>query len=68
MEAKSRVVSLACFMLTITAAVCTENIDTREPILRTAPDAQVRGYFGYSLVLHQVGDASNREQALTNTR
>lgn len=61
--------ALACCILQSTLAF---NIDTRQPILRTLPpiSANEEGLFGYTLVLHQVGDVarSDRDEALRNTR
>lgn len=64
-------VALIC-LLCLLAHASANNIDTRQPILRSPPSAerQMNAYFGYSLVLHQVAavSAGQRQQALQNTR
>lgn len=60
--------ALACLLHLIASSSCVSNIDTQEPIRRVTPDLQDNGFFGYSLVLHQVAVPGNRDEALANTR
>ena len=73
MGAKLRILAvLALELQLIISATCADNIDTREPILRRPPAADVQdfSYFGYTLVLHQVEAVTprDRDEALMNTR
>ena len=64
---------LGCLLhLICTGAATSNNVDTLQPILRTSPvaDETTNGYFGYSLVLHQVSEVNSGDMnaALSSSR
>ena len=52
----------------IVAGRCLQSIDTVDPIVRFPPDdLDMDGYFGYSVVIHQLADSSDFADSLQNT-
>ena len=62
-----------CLVLLMAAAVGVNsqaNVDTMEPIVRAFPEADPTGneYFGYSVLLHQLTNPTDRASSLEKTR
>lgn len=53
------IIAAALLLFSISAAIA-QNIDTTEPIVRSAPPGlQNSSYFGYSLVLHRIASVTS---------
>ena len=68
MKTKLVAAFLLLHLVAVSRSQVSDNIDTRQPILRSAPTVQTNGLFGYSLVLHQTGVPNGMTEALSMSK